>query len=314
MLYSMLSSIPFEIPAALQERCGQIDKIRMAVAGADNLIALKSAYQATKANLVDPVLIGNAHKIISLADTIDWNLSGVEIIDTEGEEKASTVAVELAKSSKVAALMKGYVHTDALMKAVLNRRNGLLIGRRLSHVFHMTVPNSERVLMITDGAINVAPNTTTKIDIINNAVQLSHALGNTMPRVAMLSGTETVIESMPSSVDAAEVVKLANNGAVTGAIVDGPFAFDNAVSSEAAKIKGIMSPVAGKADILIVPNIETGNGLFKMMVYFMSGLAAGVVMGAKVPIVLTSRADPPEARFAATAIAVIAANETVDQD
>ena len=314
MLYSMLSSIPFEIPAALQERCGQIDKIRMAVAGADNLIALKSAYQATKANLVDPVLIGNAHKIISLADTIDWNLSGVEIIDTEGEEKASTVAVELAKSSKVAALMKGYVHTDALMKAVLNRRNGLLIGRRLSHVFHMTVPNSERVLMITDGAINVAPNTTTKIDIINNAVQLSHALGNTMPRVAMLSGTETVIESMPSSVDAAEVVKLANNGAVTGAIVDGPFAFDNAISSEAAKIKGITSPVAGKADILIVPNIETGNGLFKMMVYFMSGLAAGVVMGAKVPIVLTSRADPPEARFAATAIAVIAANETVDQD
>ena len=314
MLYSMLSSIPFEIPAALQERCGQIDKIRMAVAGADNLIALKSAYQATKANLVDPVLIGNAHKIISLADTIDWNLSGVEIIDTEGEEKASTVAVELAKSSKVAALMKGYVHTDALMKAVLNRRNGLLIGQRLSHVFHMTVPNSERVLMITDGAINVAPNTTTKIDIINNAVQLSHALGNTMPRVAMLSGTETVIESMPSSVDAAEVVKLANNGAVTGAIVDGPFAFDNAVSSEAAKIKGITSPVAGKADILIVPNIETGNGLFKMMVYFMSGLAAGVVMGAKVPIVLTSRADPPEARFAATAIAVIAANETVDQD
>ena len=210
--------------------------------------------------------------------------------------------------------MKGYVHTDALMKAVLNRRNGLLIGQRLSHVFHMTVPNSERVLMITDGAINVAPNTTTKIDIINNAVQLSHALGNTMPRVAMLSGTETVIESMPSSVDAAEVVKLANNGAVTGAIVDGPFAFDNAVSSEAAEIKGITSPVAGKADILIVPNIETGNGLFKMMVYFMSGLAAGVVMGAKVPIVLTSRADPPEARFAATAIAVIAANETVDQD
>ena len=210
--------------------------------------------------------------------------------------------------------MKGYVHTDALMKAVLNRRNGLLIGRRLSHVFHMTVPNSERVLMITDGAINVAPNTMTKVDIVNNAVQLCHALGNAMPRVAVLSGTETVIKSMPSSVDAAEVVKLANNGAVTGAIVDGPFAFVNAVSLEAAEIKGITSPVAGKADILIVPNIETGNGLFKMMVYFMSGLAAGVVMGAKVPIVLTSRADPPEARFAATAIAVLAANESVDKN
>ena len=286
----------------------------MAVAGADNLIALKSAHQATQADLINPILVGNADEINSLADTIDWNLTDVEVIDTESEEEACTVAVDLAKSNQVAALMKGYVHTDALMKAVHNRRNGLRIGRRLSHVFHMTVPNSERVLMITDGAINVAPNTMTKVDIVNNAVQLCHALGNATPRVAVLSGTETVIESMPSSVDAAEVVKLANNGAVTGAIVDGPFAFDNAVSLEAAEIKGITSPVAGKADILIVPNIETGNGLFKMMVYFMRGLAAGVVMGAKVPIVLTSRADPPEARFAATAIAVLAANESVDKN
>ena len=310
----MLSSIPFEIPAYLQEKLRRSDKTPMAVAGADNLIALKSAHQATQADLINPILVGNADEINSLADTIDWNLSEVEVIGTESEEEACTVAVELAKSNKVAALMKGYVHTDALMKAVLNRRNGLLIGRRLSHVFHMTVPNSERVLMITDGAINVAPNTMTKVDIVNNAVQLCHALGNAMPRVAVLSGTETVIESMPSSVDAAEVVKLANNGAVTGAIVDGPFAFDNAVSLEAAEIKGITSPVAGKADILIVPNIETGNGLFKMMVYFMSGLAAGIVMGAKVPIVLTSRADPPEARFAATAIAVLAANESVNNN
>ncbi len=310
----MLSSIPFEVPPYLQERIRRSDKIPMAVAGADNLIALKSAHQATQAGLINPTLIGNTGEINSLADTINWNLSGVEIIDTKSEEEASTAAVELAKSNKVAALMKGYVHTDALMKAVLNRRNGLLIGRRLSHVFHMTVPNSERVLMITDGAINVAPNTMTKIDIINNAVQLAHALGNTMPRVAMLSGTETVINSIPSSVDAAEVVKLANNGAVTGAIVDGPFAFDNAVSPEAAKIKGINSPVAGKADILLVPNIETGNGLFKMMVYFMSGLAAGIVMGAKVPIILTSRADPPEARFAAATIAAIAASNNSNKN
>ena len=156
----MLSSIPFEIPAYLQEKLRGSDKTPMAVAGADNLIALKSAHQATQADLINPILVGNADEINSLADTIDWNLSDVEVIDTEGEEEACTVAVELAKSNKVAALMKGYVHTDALMKAVLNRRNGLLIGRRLSHVFHMTVPNCARVLMISDGAINVAPNTT----------------------------------------------------------------------------------------------------------------------------------------------------------
>ena len=185
----------------------------------------------------------------------------------------------------------------------------LRTGRRLSHVFHMTVPGNDRVLMITDGAVNVAPNANTMIDIVNNAVGLAHALGNPKPKVAMLSGTESAIPAMPSSMQAKEIVDRARAGEVTGAIVDGPFAFDNAVSPEAAKLKGIESPVAGNADILAVPNIEMGNGLFKMMVYFMSGLAAGIVLGAKVPIVLTSRADPPEARFAATAIAAIAASE-----
>ena len=308
----MLSSIRFEVPRYLQERISRSDTIPMAVAGADNLIPLKSAYQATQAGLINPTLIGNAGEINALANTIDWNLSGLEIINTKSEEETSTVAVELAKSGDVRALMKGHVHTDTLMKAVINRNDGLLIGRRLSHIFHMTVPQSKRVLMITDGAINVAPNVETKVHIINNSVQLAHALGNTTPHVAVLSGTEAVIDSMPSSVEAAEVVKRAKNGAVTGAIVDGPFAFDNAVSSEAAKIKGVRSPVAGRADVLVVPNIEMGNGLFKMMVYFMSGLAAGIVMGAKVPIVLTSRADPPEARFAATAIAALVAKDNVN--
>ena len=172
----------------------------------------------------------------------------------------------------------------------------------------MTVPDQERILMITDGAVNVAPDTATKIDIINNAVLLAHALGNKRPRVALLSGTEVATKSMPSSMAAAEIKRKAKAGAVPGADVDGPFAFDNAISPNAAKLKGIEGRVAGQADILVVPNIETGNSLFKMMVYFMSGLAAGVVMGATVPIVLTSRADPPEARFAAAAIAAIVAS------
>jgi phosphate acetyltransferase len=193
------------------------------------------------------------------------------------------------------------------MAAVVARETGLRTGRRLSHVFHMTVPGSDRVLMITDGAVNVHPNANTLMDIVKNAVGLAHALGNPEPKVAMLSGTESPIPAMPSSVQAKEIVDRARAGEVTGAIVDGPFAFDNAISPEAAKVKGITSPVAGQADILVVPNIEMGNGLFKMLVYFKSGLAAGVVLGAKVPIVLTSRADPPEARFAATAIAAIAA-------
>ena len=204
--------------------------------------------------------------------------------------------------------MKGHLHTDALMKAVVNRKHGIRTTRRLSHVFHMTIPDDEQVLMITDGAVNVQPDLDTKIDIINNAVEMAHTLGNLNPKVALLSGTESVLPAMPSSVDAAKVVKRANAGEVKNATVDGPFAFDNALSPDAASVKGMDGPVAGRADILVVPNIETGNGLFKMMVYFMSGLAAGVVMGAAVPIVLTSRADPPEARFAATAIAAIVAN------
>jgi phosphotransacetylase len=172
----------------------------------------------------------------------------------------------------------------------------------------MTIPGRDKVLLITDGAVNVAPTVNTRMDIIRNAVDMAHALGNPQPRVAVLSGAEVVNPSMPSSVEGAEIVARAANGEIDGCIIDGPFAFDLAVSPEAAEIKGIDSPVAGRADIIVVPNIEMGNGLFKMMVYFMSGLAAGVVMGAAVPIVLTSRADPPEARFAATLIAAILAH------
>ncbi len=283
----------------------------MAVAGADHPIALESVRMCANAGLIDPILIGSRDAIRRAAQEINWDLSGIQMVSADGEKETADTAVAICKTREAAALMKGHIHTDSFMAAVINRDNGLRTSQRLSHIFHMTIPNNERVLMITDGAVNVAPDAGTKIDIINNAVFLAHALGNPEPRVALLSGTEVISPSMPSSVDSAKVVKRANAGEVNGAFVDGPFAFDNALSPDAAHLKGIDSPVAGRADILVVPNIETGNSLFKMMVYFMSGLAAGIVMGGKVPIVLTSRADPPEARFAATAIAAIVANNAV---
>ena len=304
----MLSEIPFEVPPYLLDRIEGMDLVRMAIAGADHPIALKSARQGADAGLIDPVLVGDADVIRAAAREIDWDITSFAIVDAVGEEKAPAAAVALARSGEVTSLMKGHLHTDALMKAVVNREHGLRTSRRLSHIFHMTVPGNDRVLMITDAAVNVQPDTDTKIDITNNAIEMAHALGNSKPRVALMSGTESVLPAMPSSVDAAKVVKRANAGEVKNAIVDGPFAFDNALSKKAAALKGMDGPVAGQADILVVPNIETGNGLFKMMVYFMSGLAAGLVMGAVVPIVLTSRADPPEARFAATAIAAIVAD------
>ena len=304
----MLSKKPFEVPSYLLISSEGMPQVRMAVAGADHPLVLNSIRLGVDAGLIDPVLIGSPENIRAAAREINWDLGKHEIITVDGDQQTAVTAVGICKSKEAAALMKGHIHTDTLMKAVINRNTGLRTSRRLSHIFHMTIPNDKRVLMITDGAVNVFPDTSTKIDIVNNAVGLAHALGNPAPRVAILSGTELVTPSMPSSIDANEVVKRANAGEVTGAFVDGPFAFDNAVSPESAKLKNISSPVAGQSDILVVPNIETGNSLFKMMVYFMSGLAAGIVMGAEVPIVLTSRADPPEARLAATAIASIVAN------
>ncbi len=303
----MLSDAPYEVPPYLLEKAKHLSRCPMAVAGADNEVVLESTRQATEAGIITPVLIGDADIIHSQSGIIGWDNAGIEIVNLTGEEAVSEAAVSLAASGAVEGIMKGHVHTDALMRATVNRDAGLRTDRRISHVFHMTIPGRDKVLLITDGAVNVAPNVDTRMDIIRNAVDVAQALGNPEPRVAVLSGAEVVNPSMPSSVEGAEIVDRARKGEIQGCIIDGPFAFDLAVSPEATKIKGIDSPVAGRADIIVVPNIEMGNGLFKMMVYFMSGLAAGVVMGAKVPIVLTSRADPPEARFAATLIAAIIA-------
>lgn len=308
----MLSTEPFVIPPYLTERARNLPPLAMSVAGANNAVAMESARMVAEAGLADPILVGDEETIRAIAKDIGWDISNIRIVAAETEDQASEKAVALARNKEAALLMKGHVHTDSIMRAIIDRENGLRTGRRTSHVFHMTVPNSDKVLYITDAAINVEPDVGIKMDILNNAIEMVRPLGIDKPHVAVLSGAEVVNPSMPSSVAADEVVKRANNGEVTNAIVGGPLAFDGAVSAEAADIKGIDSPVAGKADILLVPNIETGNGLFKQMVYFMSATAAGVVMGAQVPVILTSRADPPEARFASAAVAAIvaAANET----
>jgi phosphotransacetylase len=303
----MLSKAPFEIPPYLIARAKDVPKCAMAVAGADHSVALESIRRAAEADLVAPVLVGDPAAIRRIARDLGWDVSGARIVPAKDESHAAETAAALARGGEVATIMKGHVHTDALMRAVLRREAGLRTERRISHIFHMTVPGSDRVLCITDGAVNVAPTVDDKMHIVQNAIDMMRALGTPSPKVAVLSGAETVNPSMPSSVDAAEIVRRANNGEISGGLVDGPFGFDNAVSPEAARIKDIDSPVAGRADILLVPNLESGNFLFKQMVYFMSAVAAGVVMGAKVPIVLTSRADPPEARFAAATIAAIVA-------
>jgi len=283
----------------------------MAIVGADHEVALKSALICHRAGLIEPVLIGKAGKIKTLLNASNCDAAGLQVINAENEEQCAKIAVRLAATGEVSALMKGQIHTDTLLRAVLNKQTGLTTGARLSHVFHMTVPGFDKPLLITDAAINIAPDIETKLHIIRNAVSLAHCLGIMHPKVAMLSASENIIKAMPSSTQAAEVVKRAQSGEIKGATVGGPFAFDNAVSPQAARMKNIEHCVAGNADIVVVPNIETGNALFKMMVYFMSACAAGIVMGAQVPIVLTSRADPPEARLAAAAIAAIISGNTV---
>jgi len=305
----MLSRIPFEFPAYLGDLTRALAPVPMAVAGAGHPLVMDSARRAAEAGFIMPLLVGDGDQIAAVARDIGWDLSAVRVVPAGDERQACETAAALARGGDAAAIMKGHVHTDALLRALLARDAGLRTDRRVSHIFHMTLPGRDRVLHITDAAVNIQPEIDAKLDIVRNAVDLARRLGMTLPKVAMLSGAETVNPSMPSSVEAAEVVRRAANGGVVGAIVDGPFGFDNAVSPEAARLKGIDSPIAGAADILVVPNLEAGNFLFKQMVYFMSATAAGIVMGAKVPVVLTSRADPPEARLAAAAIAAVVASK-----
>ena len=308
----MLSNAPLECPGQLLAKAKALPTIPTVIVNAVNEVTLASAKLALEAGLIEPILVGDIDKMTEAATKVGWDLNTIRLVDAADETQAAQRAVEIVGNGEAASIMKGHIHTDTLLRAVLNRSAGLRTASRLSHVFHMTIPNSDKALCITDAVINVAPSVVDKIHIAQNAIDLMHALGNTKPHLAVLSGTEEVTRSMQSSIDAAELAKLANMGALRGAIVDGPLAFDNAVSLEAARIKGIESPVAGNADVLLVPNLESGNFLFKQMVYFMSATAAGIVLGAKVPIILTSRADPPEARVASCALASIYANYLTD--
>ncbi len=308
----MLSTLPFDTPDQVIAQASGGAAAVTAVAGAGSRVAMESARRAAAQGLIEPVLVGDLDVVAAIARDMDWDMDGIRRVAALDERRAAEVAVALARGGEAAALMKGQVHTDVLMRAVVDRDNGLRTGRRMSHVFYMTAAGRDGSIAISDAAINVAPDPGMKLDIVNNAVGMLHAMGIAEPKVAVLSATETPIAAMPSSLDAAEVVRRAAEGEVSNAVVDGPFALDIAVSPEAAAIKGVDSPVAGRADLLIMPNIEAGNAVFKAMVYFMSATAAGLVMGAKVPIILTSRADPPEARLTAAALAAIVARHDPD--
>jgi len=283
-----------------------------AIAGAGGELALESVRQAVEAGLIEPVLVGDPRAIAAAAEAIGWQTSGLRTVEAASEAEAAAVAVELARDGRVEAVMKGQIPTEVLMRAVVDRDKGLRTEQRMSHVFYMTAPGRQGSLTITDAAVNVAPDVETRLHIARNAVALHHALGNDEPKVAILSASEKTNEAMPSSLEAAEIARRAAAGEIERALVEGPFAIDLAISPQAAAVKGVASAIAGQADILVVPNIETGNALFKAMVYFMSATAAGLVMGARVPIALTSRADPPEARLAAAALAAIVAAHNAD--
>jgi len=248
-----------------------------------------------------------AHQAAAAAEGID--LSPYELVPTAHSHEAAAHAVALARAGKVEALMKGSLHTDELMHEVVARDIGLCTARRMSHVFVMDVPNYPRLLFLTDAAINIYPDLDDKRDIVQNAIDLAHALGIETPKVAVLSAVETVTHKLRSTLEAAALCKMADRGQITGALVDGPLAFDNAVSEEAARAKGIVSPVAGRADILVVPDLESGNMLAKQLEYLAEAQGAGVVLGARVPIALTSRADNPLGRIASCALALLLARQ-----
>jgi phosphotransacetylase/acyl dehydratase len=281
--------------------------VRTAIVWPCDEVSLGGAIQAFKDKLIVPVLVGSEAKIRNLAEALQLELDTIQIVDADDSRTAALRAVEMARKSEVQMLMKGSLHTDELMSAVVSREGGMRTGRRISHVFALDVPSYHKTLFVTDAAVNIQPDLETKIDILQNAIDMMLTLEVVNPKVAILSAVESVNPAIPSTLDAAALCKMVDRGQITGAIVDGPLAFDNAISSEAARIKKIKSPVAGDPDLLMVPNLEAGNILFKELQYLAGALAAGVVVGAKVPIVLTSRADGELARMASCALGVLLA-------
>jgi len=293
---------------ALLERCRKLEPIPTAVAHPCDESALSGAIEAARLKLIRPILVGPAARIASVGAAAKLDLKPYEIIDAAHSHEAAAKAVRLVVEGKAELLMKGSLHTDELMGAVVAREGGLRTARRISHVFVMDVPTYHKVLVVTDAAINIAPTLEDKADILRNAIDLVVSLGRDKPKIAILAAVETVTTKMPATIDAAALCKMADRGQITGALLDGPLAFDNAISAEAARIKGIRSEVAGDPDILLAPDLEAGNILAKQLTFLANADSAGLVLGAKVPIILTSRADSVRARIASCAVAMLAAH------
>jgi len=289
----------------LLDACKGLQPIVTAVVVPEDKSSLGGALLAAERGLIRPVLVGSAKLIAAVAREIGADLAGVDIVDIAGDDAAAAAAVDLVRAGKAEALMKGHLHTDALLHHVVKHDGGLRTGRRLSHVFIMDVPGLDHVLIVSDAAINIAPDLAAKVDITQNAIDVALALGIDRPKVGVLSAVETVNPQIPSTIDAAALAKMAERGQIRGGVVDGPLAMDNAIDVGAARTKGITSLVAGHADVLIVPNLEAGNMLAKELVFVAQAEAAGLVLGASVPIILTSRADGDKARLASCAIAAL---------
>jgi phosphate acetyltransferase len=279
-----------------------------AVAHPCDATSLRGALEAAEAHMIAPVLVGPKGKIESVARSLDLDLGATTIVDVPHSQAAAEKAVALVRAGEAELLMKGSLHSDELLAEVTKRDTGLRTGRRISHVFVMDVPSHPRTLFITDAAVNIAPDLMAKRDIIQNAIELYAGLGLGVPKVAILSAVEMVNPSIPSTIEAAALCKMAERGQITGGELDGPLAFDNAISLEAARIKGIKSSVAGRADVLVVPDLEAGNMLAKNLTFLSGADAAGVVLGARVPIILTSRADNVRTRLASCAVAMLFAH------
>ena len=292
----------------LLERCKTLEPVVTAVAHPCEAAALAGAMEAATQRLITPILVGPAARIREVAAGAKIDLGKTQIVDAEHSHAAAAGAVQLVREGKARLLMKGSLHTDELLGAVVARETGLRTGRRLSHAFIMDVPTYHKVLIVTDAAINIAPTLEEKADICRNAIDLAISLGVVQPKVAVLAAVETVTSKMPATLDAAALCKMADRGQITGGLLDGPLAFDNAISKDAARTKGITSEVAGDPDILLAPDLEAANILAKLLTFLANSDSAGLVLGAKVPVILTSRADSVRARIASCAVAVLAAH------
>jgi phosphotransacetylase len=292
----------------LLERCRGVEPIPTAVAWPCDETSLAGAIDAAKQRLIVPILVGSAAKIAAVAKAHGIDVGRTEIVDVADSSAAAVAAVRLVREGKAELLMKGSLHSDEILGAVVAKDSGLRAGRRLSHVFLMDVPTYHKPLLVTDAAINIAPTLEDKVDIVQNAIDLARSFGVERPKVAVLAAVETVNSRMPATLDAAALCKMADRGQITGGIVDGPLAFDNAISREAADIKHIVSEVAGDPDILLAPDLEAGNMMAKQLSFLANADSAGLVLGARVPVILTSRADSLRSRIASCAVAVLAAH------